>query len=82
MNSYRIKFMNDLVNSSGHNFHCCQQAIEIGAAKSKERAVEAAKHRFARRQAVPHWTARAHLIEVEEIAPPPRPQTASAALGA
>lgn len=70
MNSYRIKFMNDLVNSSGHSFHCCQEAIEIRAAKSRERAVQAAKHRFARRQAVPDWTVRAHLIEVEEIAPP------------
>ena len=71
MSSYRIKFMNDLVNSSGHNFHCCQEAIEIRAAKSRERAVQAAKHRFARRQDVPNWTARAHLIEVEEIAPAP-----------
>jgi len=67
MSAYRIKFMNDLMNSSGHSFHCCQEAIEIRLAKSKERAVQAAKHRFARRQAIPHWTVRAHLIEVEEI---------------
>jgi len=67
MSAYRVKFMNDLMNSSGHNFHCCQEAIEIRSAKSEERAVQAAKHRFARRQAVPHWTIRAHLIEVEEM---------------
>ena len=67
MSGYRIKFINDLINSSGHKFHCCQEAIEIRAAKSRERAIQAAKHRFARRQAVPHWTIRAHSIEVEEM---------------
>jgi len=80
MNGYRIKFMNDLVNSSGHNFHCCQDAIEIRSAKSRERAIKAAKHRFARRQAVPHWTLHAHTIEVEEIPPVAQPQAIPAAL--
>jgi len=80
MNSYRIRFMKDLVNSSGHNFHCCQEAIEIRAAKSRERAIEAAKHRFERRRAVPHWTLHAHTIEVEEIAPLARSQAIPAAL--
>jgi hypothetical protein len=69
MHTYRVKFMNDLVNSSGHSFHCCQDAIDIRSAKSRERAIQAAKHRFARRQAVPHWTVRARLIEVEELPP-------------
>ena len=67
MNVYRIKFMNDFVNSSGHNFHCCQDTIEIRAAKSRDRAIEAAKHRFARRQRIPDWKVHAHLIEVEEM---------------
>jgi hypothetical protein len=67
MNAYRVSFMNDLVNSSGHKFHCCQEVIEIRSAKSRDRAVQAAKHRFARRQSVPHWTVRAHTIEVEEL---------------
>ena len=75
MSGYRVKFMNDHVNSSGHSFHCCQEAIEIRSAKSKERAVEAAKHRFARRQAVPHWTIHAHQIEVEELAPDAPPHS-------
>lgn len=72
MNGYRVKFMNDLVNSSGHKFRCCQDAIEIRVAKSRDRAIQAAKHRFARRQAVPSWTIRAHRIEVEEIGPAPQ----------
>ena len=69
MSGYRIKFMNDFVNSAGHNFHCCQDAIEIRFARSRERAIEAAKHRFARRQRIPDWRVHAHLIEVEEMAP-------------
>jgi len=81
MSSYRIKFINDLVNSAGHNFHCCQDAIDIRVAKSKERAIQAAKHRFARRQAVSHWTARAHTLEVEEIAPVSQSRTIPTILG-
>jgi len=80
MSAYRIKFMNDLVNSSGHAFHCCQDQIDIRAAKSRDRAIEAAKRRFARREAVPHWTVHAHLIEVEEILPAtPKPRGAKPA---
>ena len=71
MSVYQIKFIKDLVNSSGHNFHCCQEAIEIRAAKSRDRAVEAVKHRFARHRHIPHWTVHAGLIEVEEMASAP-----------
>jgi hypothetical protein len=69
MNAYRICFTNELTNSSGHPFHCCQRIIEIRAAKSKDRAIEAAKRRFARRESISHWHVRAHSIEVEEMAP-------------
>jgi hypothetical protein len=69
MDAYRIHFFNELMNSSGHPFHCCQRVIEIRAAKSKDRAVEAAKRRFARRESISHWHVHAHSIEVEEIGP-------------
>jgi hypothetical protein len=68
MTAYRIRFMNALTNSSGHAFQCCQRTIEIRAAKSRDRAIEAAKHRFARHERVPHWHVRAHSLEVEEVA--------------
>ncbi len=69
MKAYRVCFFNQLTNSSGHNFHCCQRSIEIHAAKSRDRAVEAAKLRFAREEQVKDWHIHAHSIEVEEIAP-------------
>jgi hypothetical protein len=70
MDAYRIRFFNDLMNSSGRPFHCCQRVIEIQAAKSKDRAIEAAKRRFARCESISHWHVRAHSIEVEEIQSP------------
>lgn len=68
MEHYRVSFYNNLTNSSGHQFHCCQRTIDIRLAKSKDRALEAAKRRFARKEAVPHWSVRAHLVEIEALA--------------
>ena len=64
---YRVSFVNELPNDSGHMFRCCQQSFEIYRARSRERAIEAAKLRFARHQAVRDWRARATAIEVEVI---------------
>lgn len=68
MNAYRICFFNDLMNSTGHPFHCCQRTIEIRAAKSKDRAIAAAKRRFARSEGVAHWHIRANSFAVEDMA--------------
>jgi len=68
MKGYRIKFFNELPDDRGHVWHCCQGIVEIHAAKTKDRAIQAAKHRFARTQAVTDWTNRARSFEAEEIA--------------
>ncbi len=67
MNSYRISFVNELRNDSGHMFHCCQRVVDIRRAKSKDRAIEAAKQRFARREGISKWTVHAQSVEVEEV---------------
>jgi len=67
MSGYRICFFNDLSNDRGHMFHCCQRTVEIRAAKSKERAIEAAKRRFARAERVSHWGAHARSFEIEDL---------------
>ncbi len=69
MNGYRISFFNELTNDSGHVFHCCQRVVEIHSAKSKDRAIQAAKQHFARREKIADWTLRAHTIEVAEKNP-------------
>lgn len=67
MKGYRISFFNELRNDTGHMFHCCQRVVEIRLARSKERAIEAAKRHFARRERISNWSIHAHSIEVKEI---------------
>jgi ribosomal protein L20A (L18A) len=77
MKSYRISFFNELRNDTGHMFHCCQRVVEIRLARSKERAIEAAKRRFARREQISNWSIHARSIEIEEIEKvdvPPEPR--------
>ncbi len=69
MKGYQISFFNDLPNDSGHVFHCCQRVIEIRMAKSEDRAIEAAKRRFERRERVSNWTIHAGSFEVKELNP-------------
>jgi hypothetical protein len=69
MQAYRITFSNNLTNDSGHCFCCCQRVIEIRAAKTRDRAIAAAKRRFERREGVSDWRIRAEYVGVEELAP-------------
>jgi hypothetical protein len=68
MTQYRISFINVLANDVGRTFHCCQRSIQIRRAKSRERAIEAAKRRFERLELTADWRRRATRIEVEELA--------------
>ena len=72
MPSYRISFINDLPRN-GKLFHCCQRSIVVRAARTPERAVEAAKKRFARREGICNWNIRAGRIELEVIDSPADP---------
>ena len=67
MKTYRISFLNELTNDSGHVFHCCQGVVDIRRAKDRDRALEAAKRRFARSEKVGHWSHHAGSFEIEEI---------------
>jgi hypothetical protein len=69
MQGYQISFFNELANDSGHVFRCCQRVIEIRLAKSKDRAIEAAKRRFARQEGVSHWSIHAQFVEAQELNP-------------
>ncbi len=68
MRRYRVSFYNQLSNDTGHMCRCCQHAVEIASAKSKTRALEAAKLRFARHEATKDWRLRAQFFEIEELA--------------
>ena len=80
MTAYRVSFFNELTNSRGTLYKVCQRSVEIRTARTLDRAVEAAKKRFARLEHVGEWRLHARLFEVEPlvdgqegVAPPPDP---------
>ena len=64
---YRFTFYNELTNDSGRAFHCPQRLIEIRSARTKARALEAAKRRFARDEKISDWRVHASIVEIEEL---------------
>ena len=68
MDVYRVKFFKRLLSSYGMPFNVCQRTIDIRRSRSIDRAVEAAKLRFERRECVRKWTLHADYIEVETSA--------------
>jgi hypothetical protein len=52
MPSYRVFFINEIPRN-GKLFRCCQRSIVIRSARNRERAIEAAKKRFARLEGSP-----------------------------
>jgi hypothetical protein len=73
MSSYRICFFNEIPRNH-RLFRCCQRSIEIRIARTPERAIEAAKKRFARLEGIRDWKLHAAFIEVEAIDTEPRPE--------
>ena len=66
MPSYRVCFINEIPRNE-KLFRCCQRSIIIRSARSAERAIEAAKKRFARLEGIRDWKIHAALIEIEPI---------------
>jgi 1,2-phenylacetyl-CoA epoxidase PaaB subunit len=75
MSSYRVFFVNE-VPQGERLFRCCQRMILVRSARSRERAIEAAKKRFMRLEHVRDWHIRAAAIEVEAIPPDESASTA------
>jgi hypothetical protein len=63
---YRVCFLNEFARFNTV-VRPCQRAIIIRSARSRERAIEAAKKRFARLEGVRDWRAHAKIIEVSMI---------------
>jgi hypothetical protein len=66
MPSYRVRFINEIPRNE-RLFRCCQRSIIIRSARTPERAIEAAKKRFARLEGISNWKIHAALIEAEPI---------------
>lgn len=63
---YRVCFLNEIARSNTI-VRPCQRAIIIRSARSRERAIEAAKKRFARLEGIRDWRDHAKMIEVSTI---------------
>jgi hypothetical protein len=59
--SYRVSFINEIPTNQ-KLFRCCQRVITIRSARTRERAVEATKKRFARLEGIRNWKIHAALI--------------------
>jgi hypothetical protein len=66
MPSYRVCFINEIPRNE-KLFRCYQRSIIIRSARTPERAIEAAKKRFARLEGIRDWKIHAALIEIEPI---------------
>ena len=67
MSSHRIRFIKRLYDDTGHPHHCLQGVIDIRHARDAQRALEAAKIRFARMRKIRRWDTHAHNVEIHEI---------------
>jgi hypothetical protein len=72
MQGFRVKFLNRLLSSDGHQFKCLQRVIPIRVAKSRDRAIRAAQRRFEKAEHVSNWRHHAQSFEVEEADGAPR----------
>jgi hypothetical protein len=63
---YRVCFLNEFARFN-IVVRSCQRAIIIRSARSRERAIEAAKKRFARLEGIRDWCDHAKLIDVSII---------------
>lgn len=68
MPDYRVRFCNDLDDSTGHPFHPCQSEIEVSGAKDREAAIETGRGEFERREGLADWRLRATSTESEQTA--------------
>jgi hypothetical protein len=67
MSAYVVSFFNELCNSRGQQHKVCQSRVVIRRARSEDRAIEAAKKRFARAERIQDWKIRAQQFEVELV---------------
>ncbi len=65
MAHYRVRFIKTLNDDTGHPHECIEGIVDIRRARSLDRAVQAAKHRFERMKRIPQWSFYADAFEVD-----------------
>jgi hypothetical protein len=65
---YQVRFLNQFARN-GAIFRPCQRTILIRSARSRARAIEAAKKRFARLEGIRDWHIHAQIVEADVVEP-------------
>jgi hypothetical protein len=69
---YRVRFFRTIINDRGVPFECTLDSIAILRARSRQRALAAAMHRFERKYRLSAWNHMAHGCECETPEEKPR----------
>lgn len=69
MSQHQVRFIKRICDDTGHPYVCTQAVIEIRQAHTRDRAIQAAKHKFARMRKIKHWGMHADTFEVKDMAP-------------
>lgn len=69
MSQHQVRFMKRICDDTGHPHVCTQGVIEIRQAHTRDRAIQAAKHKFARMRKIKHWGMHADTLEVKDMSP-------------
>ncbi|HEY2533005.1 MAG TPA: hypothetical protein VGJ20_34575 [Xanthobacteraceae bacterium] len=72
MPSYCVGFFNEIPRND-RLLKCCRRSIVIRSARTPERAIAAAKKRFARLEGIRDWKIHAGFIGIRAIDPKPTP---------
>jgi hypothetical protein len=67
MAQYRVSFFNNLVNSNGKPFKCCQRKIIVDDANDAGAASDKATREFEHLEGVSNWKSHAQFFEVEIV---------------
>ena len=65
MAHYRVRFIKILCDDTGHPHKCLEGVVDIRRARGRDRAVQAAKHRFERMKKIPRWDLYADEFELD-----------------
>jgi hypothetical protein len=66
MPHFRVKFLKNVSDATGHEHKMCQREIDVEA-ETEAAAIEEAKTRFSSAEHSGEWSLRADAIEVEAI---------------
>ena len=76
MPHYRVRFIKDICDDTGHSHRCVEGVVDIRSARDQARAVRAAQRRFERMKKIRRWNMYADRFELDIDRDEPSPRRA------